>query len=113
DVPASPNAIVSDRVRLLMRSRGARVALTGIGGDEWLGTTPWAYADLLRNGRVTALAARVRGDAALDDFVGWRAALKATTWPLVPSFGKRVVRRILGRGDGPAWMNPRFVQSIG
>jgi asparagine synthase (glutamine-hydrolysing) len=37
------------------RERGCRVILTGTGGDEWLGVTPYYAADLLRRGDVRGL----------------------------------------------------------
>ena len=37
--------------------RGCSVVLTGTGGDEWLGVTPYYAADLLRRGDVRGLAA--------------------------------------------------------
>jgi asparagine synthase (glutamine-hydrolysing) len=36
--------------------RGCRVILTGTGGDEWLGVTPYYAADLLRRGDVRGVA---------------------------------------------------------
>lgn len=112
DVPSLPNAAMTDRLRSLVRQRGARVALTGIGADEWLGTSPWAYADLLKQGRLAPLARRLRLDAALEEFIGWPAAAKAMLWPLVPKRVANVVRHALRRGRGPAWIDPDFAARI-
>ena len=110
DVPDMPNAVMYEPFRALMRQRGARVVLTG--GDDWLGTSPWAYADLLKHGRLGSLAARLRRDAALEDFIGWPAAALATLWPLVPRRAKRMVRRALGRHRPPPWIDPAFAARI-
>jgi asparagine synthase (glutamine-hydrolysing) len=112
DIPRVPNAAMTDRLRSLVRQRGARVALTGIGADEWLGTSPWAYADLLKQGRLSPLARRLHLDAALEGFIGWPAAAKAMLWPLVPKRARGVVRHALGRGRGPAWIDPDFAVRI-
>jgi len=107
-----PNAIMYEPFRALMRQRGARVVLTGIGGDDWLGTSSWAYADLLKRARFSSLSARLRRDAALESFSGWPGAAKDTLWPLVPRPAKQIVRRMLGRGRPPSWLDPAFAARI-
>lgn len=108
DIPTYPNSAIGDSLRARVRDRGARVLLTGIGSDEWLGPTPGVYADLLTRGRLRTLARRARREAALDDFIGWPGVAKAAMWPLMPAPVKRFVRRALGRGQPPAWLNPEF-----
>jgi len=44
-----------DRLALSGRERGCEVILTGAGGDEWLGVTPFYAADLLRWGSIRGL----------------------------------------------------------
>jgi len=44
-----------DRLALSGREQGCEVILTGAGGDEWLGVTPFYAADLLRWGSIRGL----------------------------------------------------------
>ena len=113
DVPNSPLAGMMDRLRVRARAHGARVILTGIGGDEWLGPSPFSYADLLRRGRLAALAHRLRGDSADEWFMGWPSAIKYTLWPNVPRVIQPAIRRILRRGQPPEWMDPAFAARVG
>ncbi len=110
DIQTYPHGPTLDPLHAAVRDRGARILLTGVGGDEWLGTSPWAYADLLRSGRLGAFVRRVREDAALEDFVGWRGAAKSAIWPLVPSPAKRLVSRAYRRV--PDWIDPAFAARI-
>lgn len=112
DVPNSPLAALTDRVRVCMRERGTRVALTGAGADDWLGPSPFAYADLLRQGRLGALAHRLRRDAADEWFMGWPAAAKAAVWPVLPPVLQTVVRRVLRRGRPPEWVESAFAARV-
>ena len=105
DVPASPLAAMTDRLRTAMRERDIRVALSGAGADDWLGTSSYAYADLLRQGQVTALVHRLRQDAAGGDFVGWPRAVKDMCWPLLPPRAQQAVRAMLRRGRAPMWVD--------
>jgi asparagine synthase (glutamine-hydrolysing) len=112
DVPNSPLAALTDRLRMRMRDGGTRVALTGAGADDWLGPAPYAYADLLRQRRLGALAHRLRHDAADEWFMGWPRAATATVWPLLPAPAQIVVRRVLRRGRPPAWIEPAFASRV-
>ncbi|MBE0658992.1 MAG: asparagine synthase (glutamine-hydrolyzing) [Bryobacteraceae bacterium] len=62
EVPPYPNGIMSLGLHELARSRGARVVLTGLGGDEWLGGSFEYYGEELRAGRWVELARCVRRD---------------------------------------------------
>lgn len=112
DVPNTPLAAITDRVRAGMRARGISVALTGSGADEWLGPSPSAYADLLRQGRLGALAHRLHRDSADEWFMGWPAAIKSSVWPLLPPPVQAIVRRILRRGAPPDWIDPAFAARV-
>jgi asparagine synthase (glutamine-hydrolysing) len=112
DVPNSPLEAIMDRLRASMRARGTRVALTGHGGDEWLGPSYFNYADLMREGSLVALARRLRSDSADEWFMGWPRVLKYTFWPLVPSPLQQSVRRILRRGRAPEWIDPAFAARV-
>jgi asparagine synthase (glutamine-hydrolysing) len=108
DVPNLPVAAMMDRMRLSMRARGTRIALTGLGGDEWLGPSQFNYADLMRGGRLIRLARRLRSDSADEWFMGWPRALKYIFWPLLPGPIQQVVRRVLRRGGAPSWIDTAF-----
>lgn len=112
DLPNSSNAGMTDRLRASMRERGVRVALTGTGADDWFGTSPWAYADLVKSLRVRALVHRLRRDAAGPEFVGWPSAAKGAIWPLLPAPVQWSVRRLLGRGRAPEWINTDLAKRV-
>lgn len=112
DVPNTPLAALTDRVRARIRARGIPVALTGSGADEWLGPSHSAYADLLRRGRLGGLADRLRRDSADEWFMGWPAAIKSSVWPLLPPSLQQVVRRALRRGAPPDWIDPAFAARV-
>jgi asparagine synthase (glutamine-hydrolysing) len=94
------------------RERGVGLLLTGVGADEWLGTSCSAYADLVKHARIVALARRLQLDAGLTDFAGWRGAAKAAIWPVLPAPIQHVVRRAVRRGQAPAWIDPDFAARI-
>ena len=113
DAQVYPHSPTVDAMRAAVRDRGARVLLTGMGGDDWLGTSPAAYADLLKRGAFVSLARRLHADRASPEFIGWRLTTQLGLWPLVPEPVKRVVRRGLGRGRAPAWIDSAFAARIG
>jgi asparagine synthase (glutamine-hydrolysing) len=88
---------------------GARVALTGGGGDFLFGGSPLRYADLIRRGRVVAAIAQYARDAGTDDS-GWSATglLTAGVWPLLPQRVRSVLRgpaaRLVGERAAPSWL---------
>jgi asparagine synthase (glutamine-hydrolysing) len=64
DVPDSPTAFIGASIRRLAQS-GFRVALTGLGGDEWLDGSVYYQADLLKGLHLLALARGMRLSAAI------------------------------------------------
>ncbi len=107
-----PQAPALDPVRDAVRSRGARALLTGVGGDDWLGTSPWALSDLLRRGRIAPLVRRMLREARDDDFAGWPFTMKSAVWPLMPPAAQTIVRRALRRGRVPDWIDPAFAARV-
>ena len=76
-----------------MQARGLRVCLTGAGGDYVYAGSIFHYADLLRRGRLLALARRFRDDGgAHDTGRGAAAWLQAGAWPALPIPVKRALR---------------------
>ena len=108
-----PHSPTLDVLRRRVRDRGARVVLTGIGGDDWLGTAPAALADLLRRGRVWALLRRLSLDRGADHDPGWQVNARAAVWPLLPAPMQAALRRVFRRGQAPAWIAPEFAKRIG
>jgi asparagine synthase (glutamine-hydrolysing) len=108
-----PHTPSMDLLRAAARERGIRVLMTGIGGDEWLGTASAALADLLKHGRLVSLLRRLSLDRGEDHDPGWRETLRATVWPLLPPSLQDVTRRVLRRGQPPPWIAPEFARRIG
>ena len=99
------------------RRRGARTALWGYGGDEWLTGDTAHCADLLRRLRLVALARRVQDDIrSLTSLggppVGLADPIRWSVMPLVPRPAKRLVRRFR-RWDVPDWIAPDFARRVG
>ncbi|MBW8868052.1 MAG: hypothetical protein JF610_12115 [Acidobacteria bacterium] len=112
DVPNTPNAAYTDRLRQSASNRGLRVMLNGGGADDWFGISRANYADLLKQLRLATLAHRLRLDAREDGFMGWPAAAKAAIWPLVPGPLQAVVRLLLRRGATPPWIDRGFAARV-
>jgi asparagine synthase (glutamine-hydrolysing) len=87
--------------------------LTGIGGDEWFTGSRFHHADDLHAGRLDRVVRRAWADARHHS--GVRRTLNAVTWhgvwPLVPSAGKAVARRLRGPRDlATSWLPSDFVR---
>lgn len=117
DFPDLPNTHPWGLLYDEARRRGARVALWGYGGDEWLTGNTVHCADLLRRLRMPTLLRQVRDDLRVCDRlggppVGLLDALQWCVFPLVPRRAKQWVRR-RGRLDVPAWIAPEFARRVG
>jgi len=106
-------------MRRLARSRGCRVVLTGQGGDEWLGGSPAYNADLLRSGRLFALARRIQIAAAQSPIrIGRklsasRILISTAILPLLPTIMQRMAHMTAGHTQSfPDWINPEFAKRI-
>jgi asparagine synthase (glutamine-hydrolysing) len=90
---------------------GARVALTGDGGDE-LFNDPWAYmADLLRGLRWVKLAREIGPRSRYYQRTRLEALRHALS-ELAPEWSLRLWRRLRPRAM-PPWIDPRFADRIG
>jgi asparagine synthase (glutamine-hydrolysing) len=117
DFPDLPNTHPWGLLLAEAQRRGARTALWGYGGDEWLTGDTAHCADLFRRLRLVALARRVRDDVrSLNKLggppVGLADAIRWCVFPLVPRPAKRLVRR-LRSWDVPDWIAPDFARRVG
>ncbi len=112
DFPGYPNGGTANPVNQLVRDRGIRVVLSGVGGDEWLGGSRYRYADLLQRLKVPELVRelgfvfRTEGAA-----VTLSRLLHYGLWPLLPQSARSRVRRMLGkenRRPTPGWIERGF-----
>jgi asparagine synthase (glutamine-hydrolysing) len=89
----------------------ADVVLTGAGGDEWLGASPYFAADLLARGNLAGLVRfrrawrRAYRGASLVRPFGVRPLASAAVGRLAPDRWRRARGRRLAASD-PAWMSP-------
>jgi asparagine synthetase B (glutamine-hydrolysing) len=87
-----------DTLALSGRERGCEVILTGAGGDEWLGVTPYYAADLLRWGSVRGLR-RLYVEQSRSYPVSRVAYARNVIWrygarPVLGSFTKKLLDRV-------------------
>lgn len=108
-LPDLPADLACAPIKSLAVASGARVALTGVGGDSLFGGSTLVYADLLARGRVEAALARYALDWLTDDS-GWTRAGLFTSgvWPLLsPHMRTRLrvpARRLAGVAHAPSWL---------
>jgi len=96
-LPDYPNSACADYTPLLGDRNDLRARLSGLGGDEWLGSTYFAYADLLRQLRFSALLNRLQCDrnqpAGFAPFPGYASTLaRYGVLPLIPDRLKSALR---------------------
>jgi asparagine synthase (glutamine-hydrolysing) len=97
--------------------KGCQVIVTGSGGDEWLGVSPFLAADLMRRGDLRALY-RLWGTMHRSYRLSRLATLKSVVWrfsarPILGAFAERRVpwairayRRRAERRSVPDWVAP-------
>lgn len=104
-----PGQFLGRSMRRRASESGARVVLTGEGGDAVFAGSTFVYADLLRAGRVLSAVRQHRLDATYDDS-GWSrlGLLTDGVWPLLPYRLRRHLRapfgRLIGIGRGAPWL---------
>jgi asparagine synthase (glutamine-hydrolysing) len=92
--------VSDDALTRRMADDGCRVALSGVGGDEWLAGAYLHTADLIRNRRFVAGARQLWDDAHNPDvFHGMGVLARSCVWALTPEHFKRVVRRMRREPD--------------
>ncbi|MEO7189939.1 MAG: asparagine synthase-related protein [Vicinamibacterales bacterium] len=91
------------------RAHGVDTILTGEGGDEWLGVTPFLAADLLRRGQLRAML-RMAAVNQRSYSQGWLLALGTTMW----RYGARPLAGAALHGLAPrAWNAHRARKMVG
>jgi len=114
DVPDIPTgAVLFEPLFDAARSRGIRIALTGLGADEWLTGSPYYFADLIGRGRWLTAWREYRAsvpESELEMSPRWLFA--AGVRPLVPPRLRRAARTVLRRSLVPAWIDPAFARSV-
>jgi asparagine synthase (glutamine-hydrolysing) len=102
-----PGQFMGRTMRRRAADLGARVVLTGEGGDLVFSGTTFVYADLLRAGRVLTAIRTHRLDATYDDS-GYTplGLLTDGVWPLLPRTLRRLLRVPLRRAMGNPAASP-------
>ena len=97
-----------------MSGDGARVVLTGIGGDEWFGGAYQHSADLLRRGRFVSAARQLWADGHNPDaFHGVKVLARSCVWAATPAPARRVIKGMLPRRDlVPRGFNRAFAADV-
>jgi asparagine synthase (glutamine-hydrolysing) len=114
DLPAFPNGLSLDPLRL-RAAADVDVVLTGYGGDDWFsGSRPSQIADLVCEGRVLAAAGQWWADRTLSGVRSRATLARAVIAPLIPRAIKPVARAIAG-APAPAfeWIRPAFAARAG
>jgi len=118
DFPNYPNLTSGFGFRRLERRKGARVSITGEGGDEWFSGSFSDNADLLRSLRIRALLRQLRIDANQSEMRmmhangPMRLLLSSAVIPLLPPVVREFVRwrSRPSRLPYPKWVNPDFAR---
>lgn len=115
DFPGYPNgAGMSHGYHSLARSKGIRVLLSGVGGDDWLTGAPAHYARLLRGGACRALLREALSEARVS---GVREAMitlaRYGLAPLLPPRLELAGRAIVTAYRIPRSLDLRFARRIG
>ncbi len=114
DMPPFPNAAMSINMDRAIRADGARVAINGVGGDQWLDGTHFYYRELMETGEWRSLIESYREDRALMGFAE-ATKLFARLGPgsYLPRALRQLRRRVTGdderdwRGE-TSWLKPEL-----
>jgi asparagine synthase (glutamine-hydrolysing) len=105
--PDLPGQFIGRSLRRQAAQHGARVVLTGEGGDAVFSGSTFVYADLIRAGRVLTAIRRHRLDKTYDDS-GYTplGLLSDGVWPLLPRAVRHHLRGPARRAAGLAAQTP-------
>jgi len=112
-----PNSSVFRNLKAAMVDKGFSVALTGLGGDQWLGGSEHYCADLILGLRFRALLEHLRTDrryGPLDPRNTRKAwiLMRYGVWPLLPRTARSLVRRVTRRINIAPSINREFARRV-
>jgi asparagine synthase (glutamine-hydrolysing) len=112
DIPQPPNSVAANTLSQTIQSRGFRVCLNGVGGNEWFSGYHFPFADMLRQFRWLSMAERMRAFA--RETPSYRAMndLRVAIWLQLPAGVKRRLRRLMALPRLPEWINPTFADRV-
>ena len=103
DMAPFPNAAMSIGMDRAIRADGSRVAINGVGGDQWLDGAHFYYRELLAAGQWRKLLAAYREDAAdYGALLASKTFLRLGPGSYLPGPVRRLRRRLKGT-DQNAW----------
>jgi asparagine synthase (glutamine-hydrolysing) len=107
----------ADRWKRGIAARGIRVVLTGQGGDTGFLGSHYAYADLVRRGRVIAAIRQWQTNRRDLEFgATTNDLLSAGVWPLLPEALRRILRPLARCAGGvtviPSWIDAQFARRV-
>jgi asparagine synthase (glutamine-hydrolysing) len=107
--------VSEDTLSARIAGDGCGVALTGVGGDEWLAGAYLHTADLLAAGRIAAGVRQLWDDAHNPDvFHGIGVLARTCGWALTPDRVRQAVRRMRPEPDrAPPGFTRSFVDATG
>jgi asparagine synthase (glutamine-hydrolysing) len=110
-----PNGAIWHSVWKKARTQGVRVLLSGTGSDEWMGGSPWFFADLLLAGDWRRLWRRVQSDCRLYGGAGGlvpslKFLMHRAIWPLLPLELRKAIRRMRGTSGLPSFIRTPFAR---
>ncbi|HJR24366.1 MAG TPA: asparagine synthase-related protein, partial [Acidimicrobiales bacterium] len=109
DLPEPPNVAMHRELHATARERGARVLLTGKGGDEWLTGSRLQLADALRRGRLRQAWHTASVDRHVFVARGRLHQLgRDGLLPILPAALQRLAGRLAGHDDPPRWLTRAF-----
>ena len=110
DFPDYPNGADGHALKVLARTKGIRVKLSGLGGDERVRRSLYHFADLLRGWHIAGFLRAVRSEASrLGAGPAVALAKSSGIAPLLPGNVRRIIRILRGgnRKSFP-WIDRRF-----
>jgi asparagine synthase (glutamine-hydrolysing) len=109
DFPDYPNQTMANPLAALAREKSIVVVLTGIGGDDWMGTGFPPCADLLRSGRLIALIHELRKD---PEGLGLMRNIKELLAVVLPNRVRRAYTWAFRRDGVPPWIDVDFARRV-
>jgi asparagine synthase (glutamine-hydrolysing) len=100
----------------MVRSKGIRVMLTGLGGDDLLSSGYGHLADLFMRGRWIRLRRQVEADARAMSSTARATFIRYALLPLIGGFPRAFLKEMRDRMHGPQfprWIDAEFLSRLG